>query len=59
MSDRFPVSDWQFWVATGLVALAAVWLLRDLLPTIRRARRRRRTEKRATITIGGKPLQKR
>ena len=51
-----PLGDWQFWVVTGICALAALVLLRDVLPipALRRARRRRRGEKRAKLTISAK-----
>jgi hypothetical protein len=51
-----PVGDWQFWVVT-LVCLTAGWfLLRDVLPIpfLRRARKRRKGEKRASLTISAK-----
>lgn len=47
----FPVHDWQFWVVTGLFLAAAGWMGRGL---VRRSKRRR--TKRATLTVGGKPL---
>lgn len=53
----FPVHDWQFWVVTGLFALAVLWLLRGVLPGAKRRRRRRR-ERRATLTVGGRPVSK-
>ena len=53
----FPIHDWQFWVATGLFVLAGLWLCRGLLPGAKR-RRRRRAARRATLTVGGKPVSK-
>ena len=53
----FPIHDWQFWAATGAFVLAALWLLRGFLPGSKR-RRRRRSARRATLTVGGKPISK-
>lgn len=51
-----PFGDWQFWVVTGICAVAAIILLRDMLPipALRRRRRQRRGEKRAKLTISAK-----
>lgn len=54
---RFPVDDWQFWVVTAIALLAAVWLLRPLIPGLRK--RRARSTQRVTLTIGGNPTGKR
>ncbi|MFG0258755.1 MAG: hypothetical protein ACF8LK_00270 [Phycisphaerales bacterium JB041] len=52
---RFPVGDWQFWIVTTVAIVAAVWLLRRLLP--RRLLGGRRTRgKPATLTIGGRAV---
>ena len=56
-----PVHDWQFWVATAAFVCAAAWLLRGVLPIpilSRRARRRKRGEKKATLTVGGKAVDR-
>jgi hypothetical protein len=56
-----PIHDWQFWVATGIFLFAAAWLLRGVVPIpflSRRARRRKRGERRATLTVGGKPVDR-
>lgn len=51
----FPVGDWQFW-AVSLCALAAMlYLARGLLPT---TKRRRRQEKKVTLTIDRKKAEK-
>ncbi len=52
-----PLGDWQFWVVTGICALAALVLLRNVLPipALRRARKRRQGERRAKLTISAKP----
>ncbi|MBL8990617.1 MAG: hypothetical protein JNJ48_03450 [Phycisphaerae bacterium] len=51
-----PVGDWQFWVVSLVVLLAAGWLLRGVLPipVLSRRHRRARRERRATLTIGGR-----
>jgi len=56
----FPVGDWQFWVVTSAAAIAALWLLRNLLPIpwLRRRRRRKRGARRATLTVGGKTVSR-
>ncbi|MGE3107103.1 MAG: hypothetical protein AB7G11_06140 [Phycisphaerales bacterium] len=57
-----PVGDWQFWVATGAFVFAIAWLLRGVLPIpllSRRAKRRRRGERKATLTISRKPVDRR
>ena len=56
-----PLGDWQFWVATAAAAFALAWLLRGVLPIpflSRGPRRRRRGERGATLTISGKPVNK-
>jgi len=63
-SKRFwlPVDDWQFWVATAIFLFAAAWLLRGVLPIpilSRGKRRHKRGERKATLTISGKPIEKR
>ena len=53
---RFPVDDWQFWVATAIALLAAAWLLRGVLPIpyLSKRRKRRRGQTRATLTVEGR-----
>lgn len=51
---RFPVQDWQFWLVTLTCAGAAWWVLRSLLPRLRRRKGRS-----ATLTIEGQPAKKR
>jgi len=56
----FPYNDWQFWVATGIVisiigATAGSMLA---LPGFAKARKARKGRKKATLTIGGKPMRK-
>lgn len=56
---RFPVRDWQFWVATLLALLAAGWLLRGVIPWRRiLGRPARRRGKRATLTLDGVPIER-
>ncbi|MDX2115680.1 MAG: hypothetical protein SFZ24_08685 [Planctomycetota bacterium] len=50
-----PVGDWQFWVVTAAALLGAWWIWRSVLPT--GARRARSRQKRATLTVDGKPVK--
>ncbi len=43
----FPVGDWQFWVATGVVAVIVAFIVRAFWP-------KPRGQKRATLTVKGK-----
>ena len=56
----FPYTDWQFWVATAIViSIVGVTAGSILaLPGFAKARRARRGRKKATLTIGGKPMRK-
>ena len=51
-----PVDNWQFWAVTALFVLAAAWLLRGVVPVpyLSRRHRRRKTERRVNLTVGGK-----
>jgi hypothetical protein len=51
--------DWQFWVATAVVACAAAWLLRGVVPVPYLTRRynRRKHEKRVPLTVSGKSVR--
>lgn len=51
-----PVGDWQFWVVSAVVAFAAGWLFKGVLPIplLSNRHKRLRREKRATLTVGGK-----
>ncbi|CAN5796026.1 hypothetical protein BH11PLA1_BH11PLA1_13030 [soil metagenome] len=53
---RLPLGDWQFWVVTGLALCAAGYLLRNVLPIpiLSRRARRKRQEKKTTLTISAK-----
>lgn len=46
--------DWQFWTATAIAAAAFAWLVRYVWKIVR-PRRAKRT--RATLTLGGKPIE--
>lgn len=50
----FPLHDWQFWAVTLVFIGALAFILRGLLP----GRARRRRERRATLTVGGKPVDR-
>ncbi len=53
--SAFPIGDWQFWIATAIFVIAAIWLLRPILPIpfLKRRRGGGRRQK-ATLTIEGK-----
>lgn len=56
-----PWDDWQFWIVTAVFVFAVAWLLRGMLPIpilSRKHRRKRRGEKKATLTISGRPVGK-
>jgi len=46
-----PVHDWQFWVVTLAGLIAALWLIRLVLPKKSRGTK-------ASLTVGGKPVGK-
>jgi hypothetical protein len=52
-----PVGDWQFWAVTGLFLLAIGWLFRGSLPVIGKRYKRRKAQRRVTITVGGKTVR--
>jgi hypothetical protein len=49
------VHDWQFWIVTLAALCAAAWLLRGVIPGLSR---KKKGQKRATLTIGGKSIEK-
>ncbi len=51
-----PVHDWQFWATTAAGILALAWLLRGVLPIpiLSRRHKRRKQQKRVTLTIDGR-----
>lgn len=53
-----PWHDWQFWVVTGAFALAGIYLLRNVIPGLRGRRKRKAQERKATLTVGGKQVEK-
>jgi len=53
---RFPIDNWQFWIATLIFLAAVAWVLRSLpIPFLKR--RRSRGRQKATLTIGGKSIE--
>jgi hypothetical protein len=60
---RFPVGDWQFWVATAIAAACAWGIIAPLIPSRRKTpacpgcpsgeSRGDRPQRTATLTIGG------
>jgi hypothetical protein len=57
---RFPVQDWQFWATTAIAALAVAWLLRGVVPVpfLAKRHRRKKSQRRVNLTIGGKPADR-
>ncbi|MBX3358536.1 MAG: hypothetical protein KF745_08910 [Phycisphaeraceae bacterium] len=55
-----PVGDWQFWAATAVFGVALWWLFREVIPVpwLSKRLRRRRGERRATLTVGGRAVEK-
>lgn len=53
----FPVADWQFWVVTLIALGAASWIAVKLFPRRLLGKRRRPPARRATLTIGGRPVE--
>jgi hypothetical protein len=54
-----PTHDWQFWIVTGVVVLAAVYLLSMVvpIPVLSARRTRKRSQSKATLTIGGRAVK--
>lgn len=50
----FPVHDWQFWVVTALALGAAVYLLRGVIPGLKK--RRSGKSQRTSLTVGGRSV---
>jgi hypothetical protein len=50
-----PLGDWQFWVATVLALAAGAWLVWSL-GFKRVVQRWRKHRVKATLTVGGKPV---
>lgn len=57
---NLPLDDWQFWVVSVIALAALVVVLRMVVPAplIPRPFRRRDRGRRATLTVGGKPVEK-
>ena len=54
LAFAFPVSDWQFWVATAVVGCALVWVVRAVVPiSLLTGKRRPPPAKKVSLTIGG------
>ncbi|MFK7759298.1 MAG: hypothetical protein AB8C13_05060 [Phycisphaerales bacterium] len=45
-----PVDDWQFWVVTAVGVIAALWLIRLVLP-------KKKKGKRTSLTVSAKSSQ--
>lgn len=56
LAMSFPVGDWQFWAVTAIAVVAFAWLTRNVLPIplLSKRAKAKKTQKRVTLTIGGK-----
>ena len=54
----FPVHDWQFWVVTALAVMAAGYIAHRMLPPKWLPWKKKFKGRSATLTIGGKPVEK-
>jgi hypothetical protein len=54
----FPVHDWQFWVVTALALLAAGYIAHRVLPPKWLPWKKKPKGRSATLTVGGKPVEK-
>lgn len=54
----FPLGDWQFWVVTAVAFAAFAWIVWKLVPRRLFGKRRRGASKSATLTVGGRPLER-
>ncbi len=52
-----PVGDWQFWAVTGLFVLALAWICRGWLPVVGKRWKKRKQQRRVTLTVGGKTVR--
>lgn len=52
--SAFPVHDWQFWAVTAMMLAAVGYILWQLVPRLTGRKGRRH---KATLTIGGKPVE--
>lgn len=60
LAFTIPWTDWQFWAVTAM-AIAALWyVLRGVIPAPLGTKRRpgQAASQRATLTIGGKPVER-
>jgi hypothetical protein len=55
---KLPMNDWQFWMVSALATCALLFLLRHLLPAKWSLFRRAQKGKSATLTIGGKAVDR-
>ncbi len=60
LAFTIPWNDWQFWAVTALAVAAAWYVLRRVIPAPFGTRRRagQAASHRATLTIGGKPMER-
>ena len=55
LAAALPVGDWQFWVVTLALLGALFYLLR---PAIKKMRGQKGTSTKATLTVGGKAMDR-
>ncbi len=53
-----PTNDWQFWVVSACFVLAALYLLRGVIPGLRGRAKKAKQTKRVNLTVGGKSVSK-
>lgn len=53
-----PTHDWQFWAVSAIALLAAAWIIRALLRMLLPNKKRRGRSSRATLTVGGRPVER-
>ncbi len=56
-NTQLPFADPQFWFVTLAALCAGAWLLRRVLPSSLFSRHRTRSSTRATLTVGGEPVE--
>lgn len=54
----FPVHDWQFWVVTVLALASAGFIAHRIVPAKWLPWRKKAKGRSATLTIGGRPVEK-
>ncbi|MFN9993914.1 MAG: hypothetical protein ACK54H_11260 [Phycisphaerales bacterium] len=55
---KLPLNDWQFWIVSAFAACALLYLLRNLIPAKWSPFRKSSKGRSATLTIGGKAVDR-